>query len=114
MKEENNVRDGLVDKSRWEERPFTPTTSLIGPLAARLRRAWLLIAERGFVLPLWQQQNRFNDALVNALDQQDEKLVAHDRAAAEMRPTFDALLRETRQLQKQIDRLNRRIPTHPS
>lgn len=114
MKEENSVEDELIAKSRWEERPFPPTLPLIGPLISQLRRVWLRVAERGYIVPLWQQQNRFNHALLAALREQDERIVTQDCTAVEMRRAFDDVLRETRQLHDQLNRLNRRFPNHPS
>ena len=114
MRNKSRERDILDNLARWEERPFLSPIPLFGPLFALVRSAWLRLAERDFILPIQQQQNRFNQQLLRTLRHQDDQLISQDRAATEMRPALDDLLRETRRLQQQIDRLDGRFPQQPS
>lgn len=64
----------LARRAHIEERPFTSTTPLIGPLLARLRAAWASVAARWYVRQLTHQQNQFNQALLQRLREDVETL----------------------------------------
>ncbi len=53
------------------------------PLVARLRERWVNLATRWYVRALWEQQNRFNELVVNRLADQQARLRAQaaDHAA---------------------------------
>lgn len=49
------------------EKPFISHMPVLGPLIAFVRRTWNSVATRWFVLPMVQQQNEFNQLVVDAL-----------------------------------------------
>ena len=64
---------------RIEPQPFHSGIPVLGPLIAWFRSAWNQVATKWFVLPLVEQQNAYNQVLLQALEQavQDrDRLVA--------------------------------------
>ncbi len=57
----------LARAATVEERPFSSTTPLIGPILVKLRTLWLNMAARWYIRPLTTQQNSFNHALITEL-----------------------------------------------
>ncbi len=49
------------------------------PLVARVRTMWNNVAARWYVQGMFQQQIAFNQAIVQVLTEQEERLVAQDR-----------------------------------
>lgn len=94
-----------------QERPFTSTVPLIGPLIARFRTAWNDVASRWYLNHLMTQQNAFNALAVTHLE----------RYETELREQM-ALLEEeiviTTELQERIAQLEARgaalQPGHPA
>lgn len=105
--DEHLLSDPLTAVSHHAERPFTSNL----PFIAWLRQTWLLIAERAFIRPLHQQQNRFNQQLLKTFAAHDEWLIAQDRTLNESRPPFGDLVRQTRRLQREIEGINGRLQT---
>lgn len=52
-----------------QEPPSTSKVPIVGPLLAWLRSLWNRLATRWYVRPLLEQQNRFNQELVQAFDE---------------------------------------------
>ncbi len=70
--QQNRLRGCLNDLERkmvLRERPFTSHVPLFGPLIVRIRTLWNWMSTRWYVLPLIQQQNEFNRAVVQALNE---------------------------------------------
>jgi len=59
------------------ERPFRSDVPIVGGLIVRFRMLWNSISTLWYVRPLIQQQNEFNAALVQALEQHLSELDAH-------------------------------------
>ncbi len=65
-------------QARITPRPFHSDVPVIGPLIVWFRNAWNQVATKWFVLPLVEQQNAYNSALLQALEQavQDRERLA--------------------------------------
>ena len=66
--------DELSEKADVQERPFSSTTPLIGPLLARIRALWAAVAVRESVSGITRQQNAFNEKLVQELREMESRL----------------------------------------
>lgn len=62
------ILEGLKERQQILEQPFVSTAPIVGPLIVWIRTQWNDIATRWYVRPLLQQQNEFNQRLVNALE----------------------------------------------
>ena len=71
--------DWLIEQATITPQPLTSQTAVFGPLIRWFRHRWLNIATRWYWLPLRQQQNQFNHAVLHQLSQQDAWLIHHDR-----------------------------------
>ncbi|HRQ38136.1 MAG TPA: glycosyltransferase [Chloroflexota bacterium] len=103
----------LREKAVVQERPFTSTTPLIGPLLAWFRARWNNISTTWYVRPLLQQQNEFNQLLLRhlqtfgqemqtTLTQLDERLVAQDHDLV-------TTTRQMAELTMQLKQMNERL-----
>ena len=59
--------DRLQQKARLEPQPFTSNVPLLGSLIVWVCRTWNSVATRWYVAPLIQQQNEFNQGVVDEL-----------------------------------------------
>ena len=103
-KEARNDADWLLEKSQVKERPFTSSTSVIGPLLVRFREAWNSIATKWYVRPLLQQQNSFNQLVVSQLHEHDQWFILQDHEQTE-------LATDLAQLSTHLGQLSRRLQT---
>lgn len=71
-----------------QERPFTSTLPVIGPLVARFRDLFNRISTKWYVQPLLEQQVRFNAAVVNVLQ---DLYSFHRRSSLDLVRRMDAL-----------------------
>ena len=92
--------------ARITPQPFRSDAPVIGPLIVWFRNAWNQVATKWFVLPLVEQQNAYNSALLQALEQavQDRErlaatLVAYNREGG----------RELAELADEVRRLRARL-----
>ncbi len=116
---QKRVKSGMMDKKvLWEkavvqERPFTSHTPLVGPLLTWFRARWNNISTTWYVRPLLQQQNEFNQLLLQNLQtfsqeiqatisQLDERLVAQDHDLV-------TNSRQMAELTMQIKQMNERL-----
>jgi ATP-dependent helicase/DNAse subunit B len=110
----------LEARQTIREQPFRSDKPIVGPLVAWFRTVWNSISTRWYVLPLLQQQNRFNhavtratQALVERLDELDQRVIASDRDATQWARTVAEDEYRLRQLEKRIaqesDDLARRL-----
>lgn len=83
----------LADRHRIEERPFTSRVPVLGPLIARFRELWNSVAARWTVRAVVQQQNEFNEAVVQnvlnlgaRLDLAETRLASLTRHLADRSP----------------------------
>ena len=63
----SSILSQLRTKQRIQEQPFISHVPVFGPLIAHLRAAWNSVSTKWYVRSLLQQQNEFNDLVVNAL-----------------------------------------------
>jgi hypothetical protein len=92
--------DPLTDLASVQEQPFRSQTPLIGGLIARFRQFWNSISTQWYVRPLLAQQNRFNHALLQRVQEQEARLIQQDRE-------LSALTRDHAELTAQVVRLTR-------
>ncbi len=92
----------LEARQTIREQPFRSDKPIVGPLIAWFRTVWNSVSARWYVLPLMQQQNEFNEAVVSHLREMDERLIELDRDQT-------ALTRNVAELSYQLVRLNRQL-----
>ncbi|HEX6383407.1 MAG TPA: glycosyltransferase family 2 protein [Anaerolineae bacterium] len=83
-----------------QERPFRSHVLLFGPLIAWFRQTWNSISTRWYVRPLLQQQNDFNQHLVQRLQEHTARLTAQEQAQVE-------LIQDAAELTEQLKEMNR-------
>lgn len=66
--------DGLREGAQVREQPFTSDKPVIGHLIVFIREKWNDVAAKWYVRPMVQQQNRFNAALVDTLQEMNRRL----------------------------------------
>jgi GT2 family glycosyltransferase len=86
MRTDEERLEQLETQGMIHERPFRSRLPVVGGLVARFRALWNEVATRWYVLPMLEQQNAFNRALVDhvremnaRLEEIDARLVALDR-----------------------------------
>jgi hypothetical protein len=95
--------DRLRQRSTVQEVPFHSRIPALGPLIAAFRRQWNQVSTRWYVLPMIQQQNKFNALVVNVLEQQKYD----QRRLAEVLATYIGESgREIAELAQEIQKLN--------
>ncbi len=114
--------DELAEKGNIQERPFTSTTPLIGPLLAGLRSLWATIAVKESVVDITRQQNEYNDAIVKELRemisrlpmqtadwlQQDSKLGTVKEQQAEIDSELAQMIRLVTSIESRLGRLEKK------
>lgn len=104
MQEETHVteevEDWFQDKAQIKEQPFHSEAPLIGALIARFRDLWNSVAAKWYVRPLLQQQNHFNQLVVQRLRDQELRLIEQDREQT-------ALTHDLAELTAQLTQANR-------
>jgi hypothetical protein len=117
----------LREGAQVREQPFTSDTPVVGRLIVFVREKWNSVAAKWYVRPMVQQQNRFNAALIDTLqemnrrlEQLDEWLISTDqdttmmaRKGAEgelqLRKWHRQAVEERAELAHQVSRLERMI-----
>jgi hypothetical protein len=94
----------LEEKGRLQERPFSSSVPLIGPLIAGFRALWNSVAAKWTVRSLIEQQNEFNALLIQRMgyleSQVYAQIIEQDRAQTRLN-------RETAELGLQLAHMNR-------
>jgi len=96
-----------------QERPFTSSTPVLGPVIIWVRRAWNSMSTRWYVLPILEQQVRFNSTLVQAVNEissllerqgreAEEWNIAADRASAAMATDLSSLRHRLNQMESRL------------
>ncbi|RMF02725.1 MAG: glycosyltransferase family 2 protein [Chloroflexi bacterium] len=102
-------------QTEWElkEYPFQSQVPLIGPGIVAFRQGWNNIAARWYVLPIIQQQRRFNAAAMNLLAAAMNLLAAveakNTRQDNQTMREINALAQKLLQLEQEIERLQNRL-----
>ena len=94
----------LQDKGRLEERPFTSTVPLFGPLIVRIRTAWNSVAAKWVMRPIIQQQNEFNALVVQQMSTFENQIMTQ---VIEQDREQTALIREMAELDVQLKQMIR-------
>ena len=94
----------LQEKGRLEERPFTSTVPLFGPLIVRFRSAWNSVAAKWVMRPVIQQQNEFNTLLVQQMSDFESQIMTQ---VIEQDREQTALIREIGELDVQLKQMIR-------
>lgn len=71
--------------------PFTSHAPLIGRLIVRFRRLWNWMSTKWYVLPMLQQQNRYNASVTHALRELTADIEVLTLSAQEMQARLDTL-----------------------
>ena len=104
-KEENRLA-WLQEKGWLEEQPFTSSVPLFGPLIVWIRSAWNSVAAKWVIRPVIQQQNEFNDLIVQQMSsfesQVFEQVIEQDREQT-------VLIREMGELSLQLNQMIRML-----
>ncbi|WP_420629584.1 glycosyltransferase [Candidatus Leptofilum sp.] len=85
---------------------FPESSTLLGTIAAGLRRTWSSIAAKWLVRSLMQQQNRQNQHLLRQIEQ------LHSQAQIQAQET-DALLAELGKLRQRLDQIESQVKQQP-
>ena len=93
-------------RAHIEPQPFRSNVPVIGPLIVWFRRAWNQMATKWFVLPLVEQQNAYNQTLLQALEQ---AIQDRDRLAATLVEYSRESGRELGELADEVRRLRARL-----
>lgn len=119
-------------ETAWQvqERPFTSTTPLVGPLLVWLRTAWNNVSTKWYVRSVIQQQNKFNlltiqqfdevergfaaasagmSSLENRLAAFDDRLLSQDRDQSDAIHDVGELTAQLVQLRRQLQLLEERL-----
>ena len=100
------VHDDPVDEldvtSMVREQPFRSDKPIVGPLIAWFRTVWNSASTRWYVLPMVEQQNAFNTAVVSHLREMSGRMIATDRDQT-------ALARNIAELRYRLIGVNRRV-----
>jgi hypothetical protein len=94
--------DPLQKMAQVQERPFSSTLPLIGPIVAGFRQLWNSISTQWYVRPLLEQQNQFNQILVARLQELEARLISQDQE-------LSALTQDHGELTAQVIQLTRRL-----
>lgn len=92
----------IVNQSQIQERPFTSSTPIVGPLIAYFRAAWNSVATKWYVRALLLQQNAFNKLVATQLQEHDTRLVSQDE-------TQTHLTHQMAEMTVQLTQMNRRL-----
>lgn len=83
-----------------QEQPFRSRVPILGPAIAWFRDRWNGISTRWYVRPLLQQQNDFNQRLVQRLQEHNARLEAQEQAQLE-------IIEDAAELAEQLKEMNR-------
>ncbi len=90
--------------------PFRSAVPLVGRWIAAFRRAWNRVSTEWYVLPMMQQQSRFNRAALDAVQQaQEARLHDQARQAAVMAEYLAGQAREIARLSEEVAALRARL-----
>src|SRR5690606_27968899 len=90
--------------------PFRSAVPLVGRWIAAFRRAWNRVSTEWYVLPMMQQQSRFNRAALDAVQQaQEARLHDQARQAAVMAAYLAGQAREIARLGEEVSALRARL-----
>lgn len=92
----------LEARGTVRERPFRSRLPLVGPLVARFRALWNEISTRWYVLPMLEQQNDFNRALVEHMREMNARLEEIDARLVALDRDQTALARELAELRARV------------
>jgi GT2 family glycosyltransferase len=94
--------DELEATGTIHEQPFRSNKPIIGPFIAWFRTVWNSVSTRWYVVPMVEQQNAFNRAVVSHVQEMSGRLIAADRDQT-------ALTRNIAELRYQVIDLDRRL-----
>ena len=108
----------LREKALVRERPFISNAPVVGRLVARFREAWNNVSTTWYVRPLLQQQNEFNEVVVQQLQTLDTQLHILDEKLHEQLHDLNArvvaqdkeqtgLIHDSAEITAQLIQLNR-------
>ncbi|HSH02160.1 MAG TPA: glycosyltransferase family 2 protein [Anaerolineae bacterium] len=91
----NQFNEALWTTAAVEERPFTSTIPLLGPLITTFRHWWLHRAAHPFIQPQHQAQNKFNHLLTHNLAHISHQLEAQKQQLTQLERQIKASKTET-------------------
>lgn len=98
----------LQEKGRLQEKPFTSTVPIIGPLIVWFRGVWNSVAAKWVMRSTIQQQNEFNNLVVQQISGFEEQII--EQVIEQDREQTD-LIREMGELSLQVRQMNRILET---
>lgn len=101
--------DALAAKVAVTERPFVSHVPLLGKWIARFRAAWNNVSTTWYVRTLIQQQNRFNQLLVQRLQEHDARLALQDDAHLDLAADLAQLATELQKSEALLASIERRL-----
>ena len=110
---EKNSLSWLEEKGRLQERPFTSSVPLLGPLIVWFRSAWNSVAAKWVMRPIIQQQNEFNSLVVKQIgsfeDQILEQVIEQDREQTALVREMGELSLQVRQMIRLLEAIDGRL-----
>lgn len=93
----------LRDKAIVREQPFTSTMPILGRLISRVRTMWNNVATTWYIRPILQQQNEFNQVIVQQLEHLSHQLqVLHVQTQEQMEDLNERLTAQDREQSRLI------------
>ena len=74
----------LSENAQLQPQPFVSHAPVIGPLIAWVRTTWNNVAARWYVQAVVEQQNEFNQLVVEQLQVMEARLIEQDRLQTEL------------------------------
>lgn len=93
----------LEEKGKLQERPFTSSVPVLGPLIVWFRSAWNSVAAKWLIRPIIHQQSEFNTLVVRQIDSFEEQVGAQVIAQDQEQT---ALFRQLGELSLQVGYMN--------
>lgn len=112
MHTKDKEQDWFLTRAQIEERPFTSTTPLIGPLLVWLRTAWNNVSTKWYVRPMLTQQNSYNQLVAERLSDIDNRLIALDREQAQLIHDMAELQTQFTQMARLLQSIEAHLALH--
>lgn len=110
MSDPDGLENSLIKrKASVREKPFVSSFPIIGPLIVWVRTVWNNMAGRWYVLGMFQQQNEFNDLVVQQLYETETRLIEQDSDQSALVQTAAELTLQVTQLKQRVAALEARL-----
>ena len=101
-------------RARWglAEPAFVSNAPLVGPAIVGFRRVWNWMSTKWYVRPLVQQQNEFNELVVESLGAVESSAVDSERAVVQLSRDVALLESQLRRIEKRLAEMQRLLESN--